>query len=87
MSEAKRAGQKASLSEQRSSSGTEAEKETVGTLEGRTGDTRGLERRRLPPKGDNPCVPSSIRVEAGQHCEGEQKGLFKRCEQQKENER
>jgi len=46
-------------------------------LKARTGDTGGLQRYCSPQWGENSCSQSSVRVQAGRHCEEQQKGLFK----------
>lgn len=73
MSEIKQAGHKASLAEQGSFSRAQAEKERVWTLEARSGDMGGLQKFCLPLQGENLCRQSSIKVETGQCCGGQQK--------------
>lgn len=53
-----------------------AEKESIWPLEGRLSNTGGLQRCCLPVQGEDSCSRSFIRVEAGNYCEGQQKGLL-----------
>lgn len=62
------------------------QKETVQTLEARTGNTGVLERSCLALQGEDSCSQNLIRVQASQHSEGHRR-LSKIYQQQTDNQR